>query len=276
MFRNHLLLILFAATCLLTKTVCAQTTSTLQLYFESDSFNLPEKEKEKLSAFIKNADSLVLKNISVLAWCDDVGDTEYNAVLSAKRAQQVKTLLVAQKIDSNLITDIQGKGELPLNTNTTEAEQQRLQNRRAELRFTFEKKEKPKTEQTNLFSDSLKVGDKITLSNILFVPGRHELLPESYFALERLLKTVKEKSHINFIINGHICCVPPGEEGVDHGTGIRNLSEARAKAIYDYLIKNGVKKERLSYKGLRADFKTGKGEKYDRRVEIEISSINNN
>ncbi|MGE0636257.1 MAG: OmpA family protein [Bacteroidia bacterium] len=275
MFRNHLLFTLFAATGILNQTVYAQTTSTLQLYFESDSFNLPEKEKEKLSVFIKNADSVVIQNVTVFAYCDDVGETEYNAVLSAKRAEQVTTLLLAQKIDRTIITKIQGKGELPLTTETTEVEQQRLQNRRAELTFTFEKKEKPKAQQPSLFSDSLKVGDKITLSNILFVPGRHELLPESYPALENLVKTVKEKSNINFIINGHICCLPEGEEGMDFGTGIQNLSVARAKAIYDYLIKNGVAEKRLSYKGLRADFKTGRGEKYDRRVEIEIRSVTN-
>lgn len=270
------LIFLLLASCILSTLVKAQTVKTLQLYFETDSFNLSEKEKEKLSVFIKNTDSVVIQNITVFAYCDDVGETEYNATLSEKRAQQVKALLLAQKIDKTLITQIQGKGELPLNTPTIEVEQQRLQNRRAELIFTFEEKVKPKAEQNSLFSDNLKVGDKITLSNILFVPGRHELLPESYYALERLLNTVKEKSNINFIINGHICCYPPGKEGIDHGTGLENLSEARAKAIYDYLIKNGVEEKRLSYKGLRADFKTGRGEKYDRRVEIEISSINNN
>jgi outer membrane protein OmpA-like peptidoglycan-associated protein len=92
--------------------------------------------------------------------------------------------------------------------------------------------------------------------------------------LDSLVTTLKEKPAYEIIIYGHICCHPPGQDGQDISTGIFNLSVARAKVIYDYLIEHGIEAGRLSYKGLKADYPTGKGEKYDRRVEIQITRIN--
>jgi outer membrane protein OmpA-like peptidoglycan-associated protein len=64
-----------------------------------------------------------------------------------------------------------------------------------------------------------------------------------------------------------------GKDGLDKDTGLMNLSEARAKAIYDYLIKNGIDARRLDYKGLKSNFPLGIGDKFDRRVEIEITDV---
>jgi outer membrane protein OmpA-like peptidoglycan-associated protein len=38
-------------------------------------------------------------------------------------------------------------------------------------------------------------------------------------------------------------------------------------------VKQGISPGRLTYKGMKADYPTGKGEKYDRRVEIEITGV---
>lgn len=62
----------------------------------------------------------------------------------------------------------------------------------------------------------------------------------------------------------------PGQDGLDLNTGKENLSVVRAKTIYDYLKHKGIKSKRMSYKGLKANYPTGKGAKYDRRVEIKV------
>ena len=52
-------------------------------------------------------------------------------------------------------------------------------------------------------------------------------------------------------------------------TGRRNLSLARARYIYEYLMKNGVARKRMKYVGLKHKYPLGGDPKFDRRVEIE-------
>jgi len=74
-------------------------------------------------------------------------------------------------------------------------------------------------------------------------------------------------------ILGHVCCSEynnPSIDGVNSRTGKRNLSIARAKSVYLYLIKKGIHIKRLKVEGLASRFPLGKGDDLDRRVEIEI------
>jgi len=56
-------------------------------------------------------------------------------------------------------------------------------------------------------------------------------------------------------------------------TGKNDLSEARAKSVYNYLQKHGISNKRMRYIGMAYRNPTGKGDSYDRRVEIEITEI---
>jgi len=75
------------------------------------------------------------------------------------------------------------------------------------------------------------------------------------------------------MIQGHICCTSDNLDGVNLLTGKRNLSEARAEAVYDYLVTNGIAKKRLKYEGLKNKFPLDKGDKFDRRVELKVTKI---
>ena len=50
-------------------------------------------------------------------------------------------------------------------------------------------------------------------------------------------------------IQGHVCCTGSKADGLDTDTGYPNLSENRARAVYNFLIENGIDKSRLRYKG---------------------------
>ena len=63
------------------------------------------------------------------------------------------------------------------------------------------------------------------------------------------------------------CCTNNTGDAIDKKTGKKNLSLARAKYIYEYLIGKGVKKSRMKYVGLRNKYPIGGAAKYDRRVE---------
>lgn len=262
----------------------AQKSYSEKIFFKSDSFVLSSENQTKLKNIIVFLDTTIINKITITGYCDDQDSEEHNQVLSINRGKSVKNFMQTNSSLKESFFILKGNGELPLSDGKSIAEQ-RAENRRVEIEIDYALKPKeiipqskesiaikPKTYESKL-SDHQKVGDKIILENILFYGGRHVLLPESYDDLEILTSTLIEKKKYHIIILGHICCLHNGEDGIDYDTGIYNLSEARAQAIMLYLIEHGVDKKRLSYKGMKANYPLGKGDKYDRRVEIEITSI---
>jgi len=69
-----------------------------------------------------------------------------------------------------------------------------------------------------------------------------------------------------------VCCTEGEDDAVDRKTNKKNLSIARAKFVYDFLLEKGVSSERMSYEGLAHKFPLGGSEDKDRRVEILILS----
>jgi outer membrane protein OmpA-like peptidoglycan-associated protein len=257
----------------------AQQNYAYQLFFETNQYTVSTDEQLKFSRFMKTFDTVNVSRISVVGYCDDRGNAEYNAQLSAKRA-----LFADSLIPSITIPTVEGKGELPLLNNTL-IDKQRANNRRVDVTVYYspqlkniqpaavESKTTSTIDKPSPLSDDQKVGDKVTLENILFIGGRHVLLEESYDNLDLLTSTLLEKKKYHICILGHICCIRTGNDGLDYDTGIKNLSVARARVIYEYLISKGVSPDRLTYKGMKAMYPTGRGDKADRRVEIEITKI---
>ena len=130
--------------------------------------------------------------------------------------------------------------------------------------------EKIKDLRVKIISGSMSKNEVILLPNILFEGGTAKILRESNNTLEMLASVMKEKPSLKIKILGHICCAAKGRDGLNEETGRKNLSYARARAVYNYLVSKGVEKKRLKYKGMKASIKTGKGAHYDRRVEIKI------
>ena len=119
---------------------------------------------------------------------------------------------------------------------------------------------------------SLEIGSKVILKNIFFETGSAKLKNESNAELYRIIKLMKTYPSIKIEISGHTDNI--GSEKVN-----LQLSENRAKAVVDYIIKQGISKSNLSYKGKGfkhpiASNKTSIGRQKNRRVEFEI--IENN
>jgi outer membrane protein OmpA-like peptidoglycan-associated protein len=108
----------------------------------------------------------------------------------------------------------------------------------------------------------------IVLRNIFFETGSASLLPASGPELNKLLWTLRNNTEMKIEIRGHTDDV--GEERSN-----QVLSEARAKAVYDYLIGRGIESSRLTYKGFGetqpvADNTTPEGRKQNRRTEFRV------
>lgn len=114
-------------------------------------------------------------------------------------------------------------------------------------------------------------GDKINLENLLFYPNKSMFLEESYAELNELFLLLDKQKHLAISIKGHV-------NGPNHKNSaeFQLLSENRAKAVYDYLIKKGIPASRLTFSGYgntQMIFPNAQNEeemKKNRRVEILI------
>lgn len=270
--------------CLISQISIAQEITKHVVYFETDQYEVPETEINRLLLFTQNLDTKFVKKVEIYGFCDDRGTDQYNLILSQNRANAIKQILTGLDVDEKLITNVDGKGEILLKIiETKDVNIIRGLNRKVEIDIIYDSntnissKSEPvdnRKKPLNLNSD-LRVGDKVILDKILFRTGYSYVLKESIPVLEKMAKTLKEKKNIYFTIEGHVCCTSQSRDAVDRGTGKRNLSHARARYIYDYLARKGVQKKRMKYIGLKHKYPLGGDSKYDRRVEIEITDIRN-
>lgn len=256
------------------------------VYFETDKYIVPETEKNRILLFIQNLDVGKIKRISIYGFCDDRGSDNYNLILSQNRANAIKKVFSTGGISENLISNVDGKGEVLLKiVDSEDLNIIRGLNRKVEVNveYNIPKKETSKLDDGKEIIDNRKkpitlesnllVGDKIVLDKILFRTGYSYVLKESIPVLEKIARILREKNKVYFTIQGHVCCTANGRDAIDRGTGRRNLSLARARYIYEYLMKNGVARKRMKYVGLKHKYPLGGDPKFDRRVEIEITNI---
>lgn len=230
-------------------------TSQYTLYYNTNQHVFNTEQKEALHQFI-NSFKNNLDSVFVESYCDDVGSQNYNAVLAQKR--NLSTLgFLKSSCSSQIKTAAQAVGEIALDANNQDIDAQRKENRKTSIYFFM------KTSLKNTTKDSLAIGQKWVLKNIEFEPGNNHILPKSTESLYELLDYVKSNNH-TFQLQGHVCCYNKNTELLNQ------LSESRAKTIYDFLIKNGVDAGRLSYIGLGLNFplNNNSNDPANRRVEL--------
>ncbi|MDH3708339.1 MAG: OmpA family protein [Cyclobacteriaceae bacterium] len=122
----------------------------------------------------------------------------------------------------------------------------------------------------DLFLVPVEAGATITLNNIFFDFDRSTLKDDSYPELTRLIEFMNNNSGVEVEIAGHTDSI--GSEPYN-----QRLSERRAKAVYDHLVKNGIAPERVVSRGFGeskpvADNINKEGRSQNRRVEFKILS----
>lgn len=264
----------------------AQSSRQHVVYFETDKYIVPETEKNRLLLFIQNLEIEKVTKISIYGFCDDRGSDNYNLVLSQNRADAIKSVFSLGGIKEELLSNVDGKGEVLLKIVAAEdLNIIRGLNRKVEINVDYKntkkeetpivKKEEQKDDRKKpiTLESTLLVGDKIVLDKILFRTGYSYVLKESIPVLEKISRILREKNNVYFTIQGHVCCTANGRDAIDRETGRRNLSLARARYIYEYLMKSGVARKRMKYVGLKHKYPLGGDPKFDRRVEIEVTYI---
>ncbi|NME72253.1 OmpA family protein [Flammeovirga aprica] len=120
----------------------------------------------------------------------------------------------------------------------------------------------------DVFLQRVDQGTNITLSNIFFNSNEYVLQKKSNVELNKVKDFLVLNPSLNVEISGHTDNIGSQEYNLD-------LSQKRAEAVTNYLIKNGIDASRLKAVGYGekkpiADNNTELGRKENRRIEFEI------
>ncbi len=120
----------------------------------------------------------------------------------------------------------------------------------------------------DLFMVPFEIGETVRLNNIFFNYKDYQLLEDSYFELDRLIKILQENPNLEIEIAGHT-------DNIGSSYYNYNLSLKRAESVANYLIQKGIETRRLVVKGYGekepiAPNDTEEGRSLNRRVEFKI------
>ena len=123
--------------------------------------------------------------------------------------------------------------------------------------------------EKDLYLVPIEVGETIQLNNVFFEQGRPILKPESFPELNRLVQIMQENPSIKIELEGHT-------DNVGNSDALMKLSQDRVLAVKAYLLKQGIKKDRVDGKGYGstkpiAPNTTEVDRQRNRRVEFKIT-----
>lgn len=285
--------------CVFSKAMFSQTKSyTLSVYYDinrTEPVDHFKKVDSMYSAWSGNRYS-----VRIVGYADYLFSDNYNLSLSTKRAEILSDYLKKKKGPVNLvILGFEGKGEKQSTASASKEGEPRQRRVDICVREEIFKKIGTRENKTQIDSvvkkipakpeektivhtssqkkiEELKKGESLTIEGLNFIPGRHIPVKSAMPVLEKLLKTMKSNPNLKIEIQGHICCIFDHEDGYDYDTHDMKLSTNRAMVVFNYLVKNGIDKERLTYKGYgRTQPKieierSEEDEQANRRVDIKV------
>lgn len=194
-------------------------------------------------------------NPSALDWCKKFTNLRYNPKdkslrgrwLSDNCKENGEVVLFKSKLPFNFYANKQG----------TYASMEEIKG------ILVNNKNKPKEEKKSL------VNRKIEINPITFVFGSGVLSAKSQnYLINTVVPFMNEVKSLKFRVEGHTDNVG------DDGTNLQ-LSLARAKAVVNFLVLNGIQRSRLAFEGFGeskpiTENQTQEGRRENRRVEINI------
>jgi outer membrane protein OmpA-like peptidoglycan-associated protein len=243
---------------------------TVRLFYNINQKELSPAHKNTLDSLSRLLSDTT--TIHIWGFADYLGKKDSNYTLSKARAGTVKNYLLNQhKGNRSMVAD--GKGQVDATITNLSPLGEPL-NRRVDIIIakpakkvkiatvplkdpvTIKKdiipKKRPDDSVYRRISNlpKMNVGDSVSFKELTFIPGRHFLRQASVYYMVALKDCLKANPNLKIEIQGHICCQFDGKDGLDFDTNKNNLSLARAKFIYDYLIDEKISPDRLRYKGL--------------------------
>lgn len=239
------------------------------IYFESNKYEVTDKENERLNQWISANSSI--KVLGIHGFCDEDGTSGFNDTLAKKRINFVYNCIKDRvKIREDFKT--RSFGELH-SLSKIKAENRKVTlffieskdfNRENEIlgikeeqivlpkvaikypeKLVFDNPDGTKSE-FKLDVDFMQkmnqatVGQKLKVENLNFQINTYIVVPSSKAKMYELLVVMQKNPNLKIEIQGHLCCMP-----IDR----LDLSTQRAKAINNFLVANGINENRLTFKG---------------------------
>lgn len=228
--------------CILCVSCFSQARDTsINFYFATNSFQLDSNQYRRLNDF---SSSFCIKSIK--GYADTTGARKYNLSLSQKRVSSVFAVL-NNSVDSANEIDLLYLGE------STE-EPELWKNRRVEviaspiLRKDAAQQIPVSEPAADITKDVQDVVRSFDLKYVYFIPDQAIITQESLSYVQEIAAILKTYKTQTFEIIGHINYQSRFDSS--HLTDIYQLSERRAKAVYDLLVEQGIPASRMTYRGV--------------------------
>jgi len=249
------------------------------IYFENDQSIPTPYSQNQLQLFKKSFDNKEVKILEICAYTDSLGSAKYNDSLARKRLKYVTDVLNIPKK-----TSIQLK---PYGLDRTSDVKNAKSWRRVDIYFSVEESNYnspidssyvlmedefivPGTDSVYLKTINRSIDISIPfILNIEFIEGTAKMDEMSKSELRKFYQFMKENKTLHGEIRGHVCC----------GNNMR-ISKMRAKTVYRELVKMGIEKDRLNYKGMSNleplvfPEKTNEDRQRNRRVDVKLVKQN--
>jgi len=237
--------------------------SKISIYYNIGKYKLNQQNKDLINIFLDSIDIQSTYTVKIISSTDYLGSTKSNFKLAQNRANEIKQLLTNRYKDAFSSIKTVNNGEIEEKNKSSKNQKGNLKNRKTEIIFTKKIYKEiltpiiPKKKQVYIYNPVrkkivLERGKKFILKNLIFYIGTDKILKESYSSLRSLVRFLKENPKVKIDINGHLCC-NAGKYQPDKSKIIPlkgdDLSIKRAKLVYKYLVKNDIRKSRLSYYG---------------------------
>lgn len=265
MFKKASFLFLFLLT------VQANAQEQFSIYFDSNKHELKKSEQGRLYNWMtENTDS---KIVAINGYTDEDGSTGFNDTLAQKRVNYVFDFITG-RVPIRQDFKTRSFGELhKLSDNKAENRKVTIYYilnkdlaRENEILGIKEDPKKPEPKPVNEYPDKIvvqnpngttmevildkefmkkvgeaKAGEHLKIDNLNFYENTFAILPESRPKLYELLEIMNLHPGLKIKLQGHICC---------RAGDPNKLSYQRAKAVFMFLLQNGIPKSRLSFEGL--------------------------
>ena len=114
-------------------------------------------------------------------------------------------------------------------------------------------------------------GNLLLIKDILFATNSYEITKESEQVIDAFIEYLNEYPKIRCTIEGYTDNIGNDEDNLI-------LSENRAKAVAEYIIKSRIRQDRINFKGYGAknpiaENNTEEGRKKNRRTVFKIDSM---
>jgi outer membrane protein OmpA-like peptidoglycan-associated protein len=136
------------------------------------------------------------------------------------------------------------------------------------LNFNYSEVENFEPIELDIELEKIKEGSVSVLKNIFFDTDKYDLQEKSITELQKIIRFLNGNPTTRIEIGGHT-------DNIGAVTYNRQLSENRAKSVYNYLTKNGVDPKRMITKGYGPDKPIGsndteEGRQLNRRIEFKV------